>query len=204
MLSGPTDKLPTQETVDAYRTDGVVCLRNAFGPDWLAVLESGIERSMDTATIGDGYPDKIMKEGDDGFFFYDQMMWRHIEPFRKFVFDSHVPDVIKRLLETDSLIFYYDFLLIETPGCYSGETPWHQDHSYYPLFGRQIVNCWVALDRIPKETSLYFVRGSQGLYKQVQSAAISHLVRVGFGFGLFHRRCCELVHIAPYSVLVSG
>ena len=147
-----------------------MCLRNAFGPDWLAVLESGIERSMDTATFGDGYSDKIAQKGDDGFFFIDQMMWRHIEPFRKFVFDSHVPDVIKRLLETDSLIFYYDFLLIKTPGCYSGETPWHQDHSYYPMHGRQIVNCWVALDRIPKETSLRFVRGSQvpdQVYRQV-------------------------------------
>ena len=166
---GP-DKLPTRETIEAYRADGVVCLRNAFGPDWLAVLESGIERSMDTATSGNGYSDKIAQEGDDGFFFYDQMMWRHIEPFRKFVFDSHVPDVIKRLLETDSLIFYYDFLLIKTAGCYSGETPWHQDHSYYPLHGRQIVNCWVALDRIPKETSLRFVRGSQvpdQVYRQV-------------------------------------
>ena len=155
-----SDKLLTQETVDAYRTDGVVCLRDAFGPEWLAVLESGIEHSMDTAIIGDGYSDKITKERDDGFFFFDQMMWRHIEPFRKFVFDSCMPDVIKRLLETDSLIFYYDFLLIKTPRCYSGETPWHQDHSYYPLLGRQILNCWVALDRIPKETSLYFVRGS--------------------------------------------
>ena len=98
------------------------------------------------------------------------MMWRHIEPFRKFAFESHAADVAKTLLETDSLIFYYDFLLIKTPGCFSGETPWHQDHSYYPLHGRQIINCWVALDPIPKETALRFVRGShieEEVFRQV-------------------------------------
>ena len=162
--------LPTQATIDAYNNDGVVCLRNVFGADWLATLESGIEQSMSTANHGDGHSDKIAKEGDRGFFFYDEMMWRHIEPFRKFVFESQVPDLVEALLETETLIFYYDFLLIKTPGCYSGETPWHQDHSYYAVNGRQIVNCWVALDHIPKETSLRFVRGSHAsdlVYRQV-------------------------------------
>ena len=164
------DQLPDRTAIDAYRTDGVVCLRNAVGSNWLTVVESGIEESMRTATFDDGHSDKITKEGDKGFFFFDEMMRRHIEPFRKFAFDSHVPDMIKTLLETESLIFYYDFLLIKTPGCFSGETPWHQDHSYYPLHGRKIVNCWVALDHIPKETSLRFVRGShtaEQVYRQV-------------------------------------
>ena len=35
------------------------------------------------------------------------------------------------------------------------------------------------------------------LYKQVQSAAVGHLVRSGFRFGLFDRCCCELLHSAP-------
>ncbi len=161
---------PSASAIDAYRTDGVVCLREAVGPQWLSVVESGIEESMRTATFDDGHSDKISNEGDEGFFFFDEMMWRHIEPFRRFALDSHVPDVVKDLLETQSLIFYYDFLLIKTPGCFSGKTPWHQDHSYYPLHGRQIVNCWVALDHIPKETSLRFVRGSHApaeVYRQV-------------------------------------
>ena len=165
-----SDKSPTPEAIDLYRVDGVVCLRHAFDHDWLRVIESGIEQSMRTATFDDGHSDKIAKDGDEGFFFFDEMMWRHIEPFRKFALESHVPDMAKTLLETESLIFYYDFLLIKTPGCFSGETPWHQDHSYYPLHGRQIVNCWVALDQIPKETSLRFVRGSHQpdqIYRQI-------------------------------------
>ena len=153
------NKTPVEAAVAAYRTDGVVCLRKAFGADWLTKIESGIEESMTTATFDDGRSDKIKKEGDSGFFFFDEMMWRHIEPFRQFIFDCHVADVVKKILETESLLFYYDFLLIKTPGCFSGETPWHHDHSYYPLHGRKNVNCWVALDDIPKETSLRFVRG---------------------------------------------
>ena len=164
------NKLPDREAIQAYKTDGVICLRGAFGEDWLTIIERGIEESLLTASLDGGHSDKIEKEGDTGFFFYDEMMWRRIKSFRRFVFESHVPDVVRTVLETDSLILYYDFLLIKTPGCHSGETPWHQDHSYYPLNGRKIVNCWIALDCIPKETSLRFVRGSHlddKIYRQI-------------------------------------
>ena len=164
------DNTPSRDAVSAYQADGVVCLRGAFDSTWLELIESGIEESMNTATFDDGHSDKIAKPGDDGYFFYDEMMWRHIEPFRRFIFESHAADVVKTLLDTKTLIFYYDFLLIKTPGCFSGETPWHQDHSYYPLHGRKIVNCWVALDNIPEETSLRFVRGSHlpdEVYRQI-------------------------------------
>ena len=110
---------------------------------------------------GDGHSDKIAKEGDRGFFFYDEMMWRHIEPFRKFVFESHVPDLVKALLQSETLIFYYDFLLIKTPGCYSGETPWHQDQGLwgYPL--PTAVSIWTSLDPCTRENGcLQFWRGS--------------------------------------------
>ena len=164
------DNTPGRDAIDIYNSHGVVCLRGAFGQDWLQIIESGIDESMRTAALDGGHSDKIKKEGDEGFFFYDEMMWRRIEPFRRFAFESHVADMVKALLETEALLLYYDFLLIKTPGCFSGNTPWHQDHSYYPLNGRKIVNCWVALDPIPRETSLRFVRHSHlpdELYRQI-------------------------------------
>ena len=150
--------------IDAYRRNGVICLKAAFDRDWLDIVESGLEMVMSGAgRVSDadsgGY-DAIKKPGEKGEFFYDSIMWKKVEPFRRFIFDSHAPDLYRSILATDTLVFYYDFLIVKAPYCDSGVTPWHQDHSYYPFNGRQIINCWTALDHIPVETALRFVKGS--------------------------------------------
>ena len=35
------------DAIAAYKRDGVICLRGAFGQDWLDVIESGIDEAMD-------------------------------------------------------------------------------------------------------------------------------------------------------------
>ena len=148
---------PGSEAIAAYKRDGVICLRGAFGRDWLDIIESAIDEAMLERSVS-----AALVEHDDepGFFCYDSLMWKRVEAFRRFIFESHAPDLYWRLLETDSLNFYYDFLLLKSPGCASAVTPWHQDHSYYPLNGTKIINCWTALDSIPVKTALRFARGS--------------------------------------------
>ena len=51
-------------------------------------------------------------------------------------------------------------MIIKNPRCANSPTPWHHDIAYYPLNGTQIANCWTALDHIPVETALRFVKGS--------------------------------------------
>jgi hypothetical protein len=146
-----------QDAIAAYKRDGVICLDGAFGQDWLDVIESGIDEAMEkpgpsAAMIG--------LPGDRGSFYYDSILWKQVEPFRRFIFDSHAADLFWPLLESTSLNFYYDFLILKAAHCNSAVTPWHHDQSYYPLNGTKIINCWTALDPIPVETSLRFVRGS--------------------------------------------
>lgn len=149
------------EAIAAYRNDGVVCLRGAFGPDWLAVIEEGVAQFLALRPDGDGADNVVVqREGDEGAFRYATMMWRTLEPFRRVIFESHAPDLFGSLLETATLNLYYDFLLIKQPRCRSAVTPWHQDQSYYCIDGTKIANCWTALDPIPAETALRFVRGS--------------------------------------------
>ncbi len=83
-----------------------------------------------------------------------------VEPFRQFIFDSHAADLAWPFLESETVVLFYDFLLIKQPRSESAATPWHQDHSYYPLNGSKVINCWTALDAIPLETALRFVKGS--------------------------------------------
>jgi ectoine hydroxylase-related dioxygenase (phytanoyl-CoA dioxygenase family) len=42
----------------------------------------------------------------------------------------------------------------------AGRSPWHQDTSYYPFSGPQLLNIWTCFERMPRKNSLEVVRGS--------------------------------------------
>ena len=148
---------PWSEAIGALRRDGVVCLRQAFDHRWLEVIESGIDSALNGAAVDDAV---VKRAGDRGAFFAGSRMWESVLPFRRFIFQSHAIDLFWPLLDSRTLTLFYDFLLIKDAGSDNAATPWHQDHSYYPLAGRKLINCWIALDEIPSSTALRFVRGS--------------------------------------------
>jgi len=149
---------PPSDAVAAYDRDGVVSLRNVFKAKWIELLAEGME-----IAIKDGYQRNtafnIATPGEPGFFFYDTFMWQRIDNFRTFIFDSNVAEVAARIMQSKSLIFYFDFMLVKEPGT-SNKTPWHYDEAYWPINGNQICNLWVALDDIPVQTALRFLVGS--------------------------------------------
>jgi ectoine hydroxylase-related dioxygenase (phytanoyl-CoA dioxygenase family) len=151
---------PGPEAIEAFDRDGVVCLRGAFSSDWVAQIESGMDEAIKNPTKA---ASTTVNPNEPGFFFYDTMMWKRLPVFRKFVFDSHAPDLFMPFLDTTKLVFYYDFLIVKAPRSDSASTPWHHDVSYYPFDGRKMMNCWTALDEIPLDTSLRFWRGSHKL-----------------------------------------
>lgn len=137
--------------------DGVVCIREAISQPWLAVIEQGIEQALGGASTN---VDVVKREGDAGSFSFSSGAWQSVEPFKRFIFDSPMPELAWSLFDSQRLGLFYDFLLLKQPLSNHAATPWHQDHSYYPLDGRQVMNCWVALDDIPLESALRFIRGS--------------------------------------------
>ena len=156
------------EAVEALKRDGVVCLRGAFDLKWIELIESAIPALLERGGING--VNIAADPSDPGFFFYDFMMWQQVEAFRRFIFESNAADLYRSLLATDKLVFYYDFLIIKNPRCYNSPTPWHHDLSYYPLDGTQIANCWTALDPVPVETAVRFVKGSnhyESVYRSV-------------------------------------
>ena len=164
---------PPESAVQAYQRDGVVCLRNAFDVEWVESLCSAVD-----IVIADGLKTRgdlvvnVVKPGEPGFFFYDMFLWKRYGAFREFAFDSPAADLARRVMCSKSIIFYYDLILSKEPGTTS-PTPWHYDEAYWPVFGTQICNLWTALDSIPKETALRFVRGSHHLQTDYRA--------VGFG-----------------------
>ena len=160
--------VPEPDAIEAYERDGVVSLRKAFSRDWVDMLAEGMEIAIHDGTDLDT-KFNIAAPGEPGFFFYDTFMWKRIDQFRKFVFESHVADIAANVMRTEGLIFYFDFMLVKEPGT-SQKTPWHYDEAYWPVNGNQICNLWISLDHIPVETALRFVPGSHLLeqsYKPV-------------------------------------
>ena len=154
--------VPDESAIEAFERDGVVHLSNAFDQPWITQLAEGMEIAIQQGT-GDGSDRdtvfNITAPGEPGFFFYDTFMWKRINQFRDFIFDSHVADVAKNIMRSKGVIYYFDFMLVKEPGT-SQKTPWHYDVAYWPVSGTQICNLWIALDPIPKQTALRFVKGS--------------------------------------------
>ena len=152
------DGLPGADAIEAYERDGVVSLRHAFAPDWVALIAEGMETAIGDAIERDT-AFTISEPGEGGVFYYDTFMWKRIEAFRRFAFESPAADIARRIMRSEGLLFYFDFMLVKEPGT-SRATPWHYDEAYWPITGEQICNLWTAVDHISEATALRFVRGS--------------------------------------------
>ena len=147
-----------------------MCLRNAIDAEWREIIEEGIEAALGGASAD---LDIVKISGDRGRFSFSSQAWRQVEAFRRFIFESPMPDICWPFLRSKTLTLFYDFLLIKEARSDSAATPWHQDHSYYPLQGTKVINCWLALDEIPAETALRFWKGSHNpakVYRAVNFA----------------------------------
>ena len=159
--------LPGNDARLALRNDGVVCLRGAHDGEWLSLVEEGIEQALSGASEN---VDIVEKSGDSGRFSFSSQAWRQVDAFRQAIIESRSPDLGFSLLGADSMNLFYDFLLIKEAGTANANTPWHQDHAYYPLHGVGVINCWTALDPIPMETALRFWAGSHREARIYQAA----------------------------------
>ena len=163
-FDSPIGETISKDTIDAYNEDGVICLKGIVPLKWLNKVEEGIDLFHKIEKKFDDPSNVTVKyDSDDGLFHYATSMWKSIDPFRSFIFDSGMAQKFGEILESKFLNLYYDFLLIKEAGCKSAITPWHQDHSYYCLNGTKIINCWTALDTIPKQTALRFIKRNSEL-----------------------------------------
>ncbi|MEM8707970.1 MAG: phytanoyl-CoA dioxygenase family protein [Actinomycetota bacterium] len=166
-ISPPTDPTPPrpafdvgsgeldEAAVEAFATDGVVCLRGVVDPAELPAIHAGCE-----AARRDPTPMAATIGGDDGpGFFFDFDVSDRIEAFRRLRDDGPMPDLARRLMRTDRLVRYFDNLFVKDGGG-GAATPWHEDASFQRVNGTDSINVWLAFDDIPRETALQFLAGS--------------------------------------------
>jgi len=147
--------LPDAETVAAFRTDGVVCLRGALGSVTMALALEAFEWSL--AHPGPG--SSMLPSKGSGEFYQDLANPAALAAYDRLVRDTEVGDIIAALWGQQEVWFMYEQVFRKAGGD-TRRTPWHQDAPYLPVRGDTLAVMWISFDPVGPERALEFVRGS--------------------------------------------
>lgn len=146
----------TQAHIEAYKNDGVVCIRQILSAEEISLLCEGIELNLKSPS----HRLKIASKSDaPGRFIEDFCTWQTNPYYQRFIFESPVSVIAGVLMESKESRLYHDHLLVKEPGTQQC-TPWHQDQPYYNIQGIQNCSLWIPVDPVPRISSLEFVAGS--------------------------------------------
>ncbi|MFA5120949.1 phytanoyl-CoA dioxygenase family protein [Zavarzinia sp.] len=142
------------EDVAAFERDGAVCLRGALSSAWMARIADALEDVLAAPSERSKFADPERRG-----FFQDADNWRRIPALGEIVWHSPAARLAAGLLRSRRINFLQDHILVKEPNT-ERPTIWHQDQPYSPIDGRDFLTMWIAVDAVPEERSLRFVRGS--------------------------------------------
>jgi ectoine hydroxylase-related dioxygenase (phytanoyl-CoA dioxygenase family) len=133
----------TQQHVDDYARDGVVCLRQMFDADWIGALQEGAAR-----VIAD--PNAYGLTGPShGAMTSVSYLWRKPGIFRDFALNSPLGEIVGCVIGATTIQLFHDHLFHKPPMS-PKEMVWHPDH-FWPFHGTMIPNIWTALSPVNAE-----------------------------------------------------
>ncbi len=150
-----TTNMITDEMREQYSKDGVVFLKQALHPEWLMLIEQGLNRILSDSA-------------QTKFKFYEDQPGQFLETVRNMettpeiqtlIYHSPIADMIGALVGSENVWYYSDEFFIKDGGG-AGRTPWHQDMPYFPIEGEQVASIWISLDPLRKEECLEMIPGS--------------------------------------------
>jgi ectoine hydroxylase-related dioxygenase (phytanoyl-CoA dioxygenase family) len=171
-VAGPVRAI-TDAEVDAFWTDGVVCLRGVLDPALLAAMEGPVDEALAgtesadlsemgraLAAAGESVPTDGGTRESTGRFVSGVDHWRSRPEFLAFAAGSPLPAIVGALLRSTKVNLYEDSVLVKEPGALE-RTAWHQDLSYFHVDGEQLCTTWCPLDPVDGETgAVRYARGS--------------------------------------------
>ena len=149
----------TDHTVETYKNDGFVVLKDVISPEMLARIASGVEKNL---AMPSTWANDYTPEGSGGRFFDDYVNWQRIPEFGKLALAGVLPEIAGQLMGTSHPRFFHEHVLVKEPNT-STATPWHHDDPYYGIDGTDNVSLWVPLDPAPTSVALRCLRGSHTL-----------------------------------------
>jgi len=166
-------RLPSQEEVETFWEDGVVCLRSALDPAAVAAMAPAVERLLqsvggsmhDMSALGAGIAaagGTVLTDNRAGLgrFISGTDHWRLDADCRRFALDTGLAELAATLLRSRQAYLWEDSILVKEPDT-AERTAWHQDMGYFHVEGEQVCTTWIPLDFADAETgAMSFVRGS--------------------------------------------
>ena len=167
----------TDDDLETFRRDGVVCLRGVMPPEWLTRMAAPLDAALTsaaTANLSHMADDLAAGAGAQrlvdarvaaagaprGHFLAGTDHWREQPEFLDFALHSPLPAVVAALLGSEHVWLYEDSVLVKEPGS-EEKTAWHQDMAYFALAGDNVATTWVPLDAVTAETgAVRYVAGS--------------------------------------------
>jgi len=146
----------SEDDLQTYQRDGVVCLRNAFDASWISLLAEAVEQNM--AEPGP-HVKVYTAENEPGLFFGDYCNWQRIPGYRRFAFESPAASIAARCMGSRKVHFFHEHVLVKEPGT-PNPTPWHHDQPYWVVDGDQVCSLWLPLDPVQANNAVSFVAGS--------------------------------------------
>lgn len=149
-------ELVTDSLIDEYQQNGAVCIKRMLNEEELELIRLGIDKNLQN-------PSKHFKVAsrtdDTGIFLEDFCTWQVNEYYKNFIYQSPCAAVAGLLMRSRTSRLYHDHLLIKEPNTQQ-ITPWHQDQPYYDIDGMQTCSFWIAVDPVPRTSTLEFIAGS--------------------------------------------
>ncbi len=171
----------TRREIEAFWSDGVVCLRGAVPLVWVDLVARTMEEWLASPQRFDltQYGADVAKANGTrapmshgsggpqaGHFFSGTDSWRHFDGLRRFACESPLPGMVGSLLRSQKINLYEDSILIKEPGT-AEKTFFHQDISYFHVDGSQICTSWLPVDPVTQANgALQFIKGSHLWAKQ--------------------------------------
>lgn len=150
----PSRNLSPDE-IRRYQEDGVVMIKKAIEPNWMRLLEAGVEKARADMSL----QGRFMSRKTRGYQM-DTFLWKHVDEIRDAVYYGPFAHWAQQLMGSKEVRFFYDQMFVKEPGS-DAPTPWHQDLSFWPIRGEQISSFWIPMDPVTRESSgLMYVRGS--------------------------------------------
>ena len=147
----------TEEEIETYHRDGIVCLRGFFDMQWVEHLRSMIDKDMMAPSP---MRKDVDEDGGEKGFFFDTFVSHHLEGFDRVVRNSPAAEIAGKLMGSKKVNLLFDQLLIKDPGA-TTRTVWHHDATYWPVAGDQISTMWLALDPVTHDTgAVEYIKGS--------------------------------------------
>lgn len=130
----------TPEQIETLKRDGVVHIKGALSPEWLAYLRDATDWQIQNPHIwaSPGVASGI-------YDYIQRSIWTTNEAFAEFLYYSPLASILAGLGESDEIRLSTDLLMVNPNSGFK----WHQDNQNGPVLFEDALRWWVTMDDTP-------------------------------------------------------